>query len=193
MDEKQLRRVNSKKKLGAIVVVIVLATIFVVGYLCSDSTQVGQDTRVVLVGVRGYLSEEQKTLITERFNDYAPAGAAIELRVYEFPMYGGSAQQLRDFSKDMSKGKANMFLLDDYVYDMLADETLYADLSEQFADDSSIYDRYRCTLTQKPFWVQGLNGAPRLYLLLRSGAQSSREQAAYNYDWQTVSNIISAK
>lgn len=191
-DEKQMRRFASKKRLGFLVVAFVVAAIFLVGYFCGGTGQSVEGPNIVLVGVRGYLSEEQKEALTERFNAFAPEDTSVELRVYEFPAQGGVAQQFRDFTSEISKGNANLFLLDDYVYDLLGDETLYADLSQLYPNDPSLYQKYRCTLMQKSFWVKELSGAPKLYLLLRSKASSSRGEEMYAVDMQILDNIMAA-
>lgn len=149
--------------------------ILLVGYLYTVQRE--EATNIVAVAVRGYLSVEQKQVLAERINAYAPAElyGPITLEVYEFPAAGSEAgaqdvsRRFNELSTQIRSGAADMVLLDSYSFELLADDSLFEDLTALYPGDTAISGNYLYMLADKPFVeTEGLENLPPLAVALRN-------------------------
>ena len=110
----------------------------------------------------------------------------ISLDVYEFPAAGDltGKSPLTALLTTIRDGKSDLFIVDDYVYSQIGGEALFEDLSVRYPGDPAVIGQDRYALAGKPFVnALGLEGLPRMYLLLRRA-----DSPTVNHDAQSVGN-----
>ena len=171
--------------MGIFVVALVVAVVLALAYYFSEGRDDGVNT--VVVAVRGYVSVEQREALKSQLSGYQEESeSVISLDVYEFPAAGDltGKSPLTALLTTIRDGKSDLFIVDDYVYSQIGGEALFEDLSVRYPGDPAVIGQDRYALAGKPVVnALGLEGLPRMYLLLRRA-----DSPTVNHDAQSVGN-----
>lgn len=161
----------TRRQLGIFVVAAIVVAIMALAYYYSTTAYNGE--QLVTVAVRGVMPAAQRQALLLGFDGYCETeDGSIALNLIEFPEAGGESETaiLRErLLTEIATGATDLFMLDEYAFGMIEDETLLADLETRFPGDPAVIDARRYALGGTAFFSDpALSDAPPLFLALRS-------------------------
>lgn len=154
MNDKHHVRLQSKKKLGAIVVALVVVAVLALAYYYTEGTNHDVHNQMVLA-VCTEVTLEQQGVLAARLSDYVPPDdrPAMEVRVFSFaPDYADpQGEQLLELIDVMNAGDPNLYLLDDKIYALIGDRVALRDLSVRYPGNAALVGTQRYAPQGQPF------------------------------------------
>lgn len=188
----------TRRQLGIFVVAAIVVAILALAYYYSTAAYNGE--QLVTVAVRGVMPASRRQALLMGFNGYSETDdGSIALNLIEFPEAGGESETaiLRErLMTEIATGSTDLFVLDDYAYGMIEDETILADLGARFPGDPAVVDSRRYALNGTAFFsATALSDAPPMFLALRSSELEAVNKNAhtlghYAYQSELLENIV---
>ena len=199
MEEKQAKRLHSRKKLAAFVVGLVIVAVLAVAYYYTEGTKQEMKNAVVLA-VGAKVSAAEQVALSARLTAYAPPDGRGEVSVelYCFPPGYADPQgeQLLSLIDRMNEGAPGLYLLDQQIYELLGDRVQFRDLSADYAERGGFSGKHLISPVSLPFWQQPtLEKLPACYLAIQREdaygvTKDAQTQLYYRYQLELLDNIL---